>query len=189
MYQQRIRSNILALAFFTILSACAEPMGINQKNTVTLPLLSAWYNGKVVYYITTDASEKTIAVTMGANLAPRLGDGLPEYPKPPEQKTLIEKVYEFTNNPQQKVFSAAPGPIGPTSADGNYSPIWLVILVTWKKDKLVHALTSEAEILDAEARGDVELKRTDILLNCPIVGSEDGARLPHVTLNYGPKQY
>jgi hypothetical protein len=120
---------------------------------------------------------------MGANLTPRLSDGLPNYPKPPDQKTVIERVYAFTNNPQNKVFSSAPYPIGPASADRHYSPIWLAVNVTWSAKAVQKTLTSENDILAQEEAGALTLERTTILLNCPIVGSAAGGFLPNSSLH------
>lgn len=164
------------------LSGCSIG-GTAPPDRATLPLLTAWYDGKLVYYITTDVSERKIAEKMGANLAPRLTDGLPDYPKPPGQKTILEKVYDFTNSPQNKVFSSAPEPIGPASRDRHYSPVWLAILVTWQADHKIRTLTSEEAILDAAEKGEISLVTSDILLNCPIVGSAEGKTLPNVTLH------
>ena len=160
--------------------ACSElPGHPAQGATVTLPLLSAWYDGQKVYYVTTDVSDPAVARIMGANLTPRMSDGLPSYPKPPTQKTLIERVYNFTNSPQDKVFSSAPAPIGPASADKHYSPIWLAVNVTWAASAKQTTLTSEEEILQQEDAHMLTLQRTEILLNCPIVGSETGGFLPN----------
>ena len=178
MHRKLVRM-LIAAAIGASMSACSGPSSpVAQSSGITLPLLSAWYNGQKVYYITTDVSEPKVAQIMGANLAPRMSDGLPSYPKPPEQKTLIERVYSFTNSPQDKVFSSAPAPIGPASADKHYSPIWLAVNVTWAPSATQKILTSEEEILEQVDAHMLILEQTDILLNCPIVGSEAGGFLP-----------
>ena len=167
-----------------VLASCAEQADPAWPVSVTFPLRTAWHNGEQIYYITTDVSDRTIAEKMGANLSPRLSDGLPDYPKPPEQRTLIERVYDFSNSSQYKVFSSEPKPIGPASRDLNYSPVWLMVIVTWKADQHIETLKSEEEILAAAARGVVMLTQTDILLNCPIVANADGKTLPNVSLSH-----
>ena len=169
-----LRKLLVILLAGVSISACSAP-----SRTITLPLLSAWYDGRKVYYVTTDVSEPKVAQIMGANLAPRLSDGLPDYPKPPGQKTLIERVYNFTNSPQDKVFSSAPAPIGPASTDKHYSPVWLAVNVTWTSSATPKILTSEEEILQQEEEHTLTLERTEVLLNCPIVGSETGGFLPN----------
>jgi len=170
---------LMAVAIGASMSACSGPRSpLTQSAGITLPLLSAWYDGQKVYYVTTDVSDPKVAQIMGANLAPRMSDGLPVYPKPPGERTLIERVYSFTNSPQDKVFSSAPAPIGPASTDKHYSPIWLAVNVTWAPSATQKILTSEEEILEQEDAHMLTLERTDIVLNCPIVGSETGGFLP-----------
>lgn len=173
---------LILLAVGVSMGACSEPSRpVTGAGGITLPLLSAWYEGKKVYYITTDVSDPKVAQIMGANLTPRLSDGLPGYPKPPTQKSLIERVYAFTNSPQDKVFSSAPAPIGPASADRHYSPIWLAVNVTWAPTANQKTLTSEEEILEQEDAHLLTLEQTEVLLNCPIVGSETGGFLPNAS--------
>jgi len=176
-----VRKTIVGLLMLVALGASMTACSTPARDGITLPLLSAWYDGKRVYYITTDVSEPKVAEIMGANLAPRLSDGLPSYPKPPTQKSLIERVYTFTNSPQDKVFSSAPAPIGPTSVDRHYSPVWLNVNVTWAPSAKQKILTSEEDILEQEDAHALTLDRTDVLLNCPIVGSEIGGFLPNTS--------
>jgi hypothetical protein len=179
---RRGRKLAFALVLGTLVGACSTTTGKGSENGgITLPLLSAWYDGKKVYYVTTDVSDRKVAQIMGANLTPRLKDGLPSYPKAPTQTTLLERVYAFTNSPQDKVFSSAPAPIGPASADRHYSPIWLAVNVTWAPSATPKTLTSEEDILAEEEAHSLTLERTEILLNCPIVGSETGGFLPNTS--------
>ena len=122
-----------------------------------------------------------MANMMNANFAPRLADAVTAVPKPPGEKSVLERVYKFTADAQDAVFASVPNPIGPTSRDTIYSPLWLVFWVTWKPGVEPQLLTSEEAILAAEEAGKVELKRTDIVINCPIVGSPAGA-MPGVVL-------
>lgn len=48
----------------------------NAAATVELPLLSGWYDGTVVFYITTDVSQQQMAQAARANYVPRLRHAL-----------------------------------------------------------------------------------------------------------------
>ncbi|ETI60754.1 DUF7482 domain-containing protein [Marinomonas profundimaris] len=141
-----------------------------QVESIRLPLLHGWHDGKDVLYITTDVSDQTVAKAKNANYAPRLRDAVPNYPKPPQVKTVLERVYAFPNGEQSKsVFASVPEPLGYLSADRHYSPLWLMYVVVWKDPNKAQELTSEEAIFVAEDQGMVTIERTDIVLNCPVI--------------------
>ena len=141
-----------------------------QQDRVSVPLLHAWYDGKEVLYITTDVSDQAIAKAKQVNYAPRLRDAVPHYPKPPQVKTVLERVYAFPNKEQTwSVFASAPEPLGSESQNTHYSPLWLMYTVVWKDPSKAQELTSQDAILIAEDEGLVTVERTDIVLNCPII--------------------
>ena len=163
-----------------------ESTNIRRSSTftsVSLPVLSGWYEGKRIYYITTEISDPQMAVNAGATYAPRLKDALPPTPRPPDWATVLDRVYKFDANDQDAVFAAEPKPVGPRSTDVTYSPLWIAYMVTWKAGTHRRQLLSEAAILDAEAGGEVTVERTDIVINCPIVATEVGEHLRNVRLH------
>lgn len=172
-----IKWNAVAGLMLGTLTACSTSATHEAQiaTTVTLPLHEAWYAGAKVYYISTESSDPGLASQMGVNFAPRLADAIPNYPKSPEQKSAIERVYEFSHAEQGAVFASAPAPIGPASRDTQYSPLWLVYWITWKPGVAARTLTSEQMVLDEEARGSIEVARSKIVVNCPIVGTKSSA--------------
>ena len=78
-----------------------------------------------------------------------------------------------------------PIPLGPKSADEQYSPLWLVFEVTWLEGANGRELKSENEILEAADLGLVRLERTNVLVNCPVVATGDGTSLPGTVFNDG----
>jgi hypothetical protein len=60
---------------------------------------------------------------------------------------------------------------GDTIAPGQtaYPPLWAIIKVTWKSGARRHLLRSYAAIKMAAATGQVTLKKTSLVVNCPIV--------------------
>ncbi|MBJ7536069.1 DUF7482 domain-containing protein [Marinomonas transparens] len=163
----------LALVAVVLLASCANYSTQDiqvQERQVSLPLLRGWHNGEEVRYITTDVSDRKMAQSMGANYAPRLRDAIPRYPKPPQVKTILERVYAFPNGEQaSNVFASVPSPLGYLSEDRRYSPVWLMYQVTWKDSNKASSLTSEEAVLEAEDEGLVIIKRTNIVVNCPVI--------------------
>jgi hypothetical protein len=163
--------SLLSILFILSISGCAYH---GSPTTVSLPLLTAWYEGQAISYVTTDVSDKTMAAMINANYAPRLANAIPSYPKPPQVKTLLERVYAFPNGEQSRtVFASIPTPLGADSTDKNYSPVWLMYTITWVSKDNVQELKSEADIFKAEAQNWITITRTNVVVNCPIV-SIDG---------------
>ncbi|MGB0784161.1 MAG: DUF7482 domain-containing protein [Marinomonas sp.] len=162
-----LMKSVLAVVIVSLLSACSA---VPKQPTVSLPLLHGWHDDKEVLYITTDVSDQAVAKAKNANYAPRLRDAVPNYPKPPQVKTVLERVYAFPNGEQSKsVFASVPEPLGHNSQDTHYSPLWLMYVVVWKDPNKATELTSEEAILTAEDQGLVTVERTDIVLNCPVI--------------------
>lgn len=150
-----------------LLSACTSA---SKNQQVSFPVLKAWYEGKDVLYVTTDVSDREMAKAMNANYAPRLRDAIPRYPKPPQVKTVLERVYAFPNKEQDRtVFPSAPEPLGYLSENSAYSPLWIMYAVVWKDPSQAYDLKSEEAIFVAEDQGLVTIERTDIVVNCPVI--------------------
>jgi hypothetical protein len=180
---------VAAVASVTIgvvlqLSGCAGYGGIRRPETISMAVSLGWYNGERVYYITTDITDPPMARGAGVNLALRMRDAIPTYPKPPEQKDVLERVYKFPNGEQDAVFASIPNPVGPLSSDAQYSPLWLLYAVRIVGGRNTELLSSEEAILAAQEAGKVTVTHTEIVINCPIVGTERGGLLPGMKLGY-----
>ncbi|WP_237772468.1 DUF7482 domain-containing protein [Herbaspirillum robiniae] len=167
-------------------SLAAAPAVHAQQNTdtVELPLISGWYEGKPVRYVTTDVSDRQAAAEMGANYVPRLANAIAPQPAAPGQKSAVERIYSFANFRQGGVLPSLPNPTGSGNADPNYSPLWQVHKVIWQAGKTPRLLKSEEEILAAEDGGEVKIEKTGIIVNCPVVISEYGS-LPGIRVKLG----
>ena len=87
-----------------------------------------------------------------------------------------DDIYHVTNFTQGNVIPSAPIPAGPGNTDPNYTPLWQLSLVTWKASP--HILKSEEEVLNAQSQGLVEIVKTNIVLNCPVIYTPEGGLLP-----------
>lgn len=171
----------LIATWLAIQSASAQST-LPAKDTVELPLVSGWYEGKLVCYITTDVSDKQAAADMGANYVPRLANALNRQPQPGQPGT-VERIYKIVNFAQGSVLPSLPEPIGDNNANTNYSPLWQVYAVRWNAGKTPHLLKSEEEVLAAEEAGDVHIDKTLIVVNCPVVFTAADGALPNVKLH------
>ncbi|MDD5035647.1 MAG: hypothetical protein PHE55_12905 [Methylococcaceae bacterium] len=142
--------------------------------TVELPLVKGWFDGKPVLYLQTEASDADVAKAQGVNYVPRLANAISSQP------SSVDDIYVVTNFTQSNIIASAPIPTGPTNQSADYSPLWQVTTVTWKTPSMAHTLMSEQEVMDAQAAGLVSLEQTQIVVNCPVVYSPDGGKLPNI---------
>src|SRR5271155_1401423 len=174
-------NRVMALVITLMLLPACSSLRLNGPR-VTLPAIAGWYDGMRVYYVTTEITDPTMARNAGVTYAPRLEDAVPQYPKPPELRTVLERVYKFPGNEQDAVFASAPTPPGPESSDAAYSPLWLAYFVRRNALSRPHALTSERAIQYATEANEVSVERTSIVINCPIIWTAAGGALPHSRL-------
>lgn len=174
----------LALASLPLLlaGACTTTPPLAGTDQASLPVLRGWFEGEVVFYITTDVSHADVAEGKGANFAPRLADALPAGPAVPGRRSSVDKVYAVTNFKQESIFASAPFPMGSASRDTAYSPLWQMVKVTWVAGKAPQTLKSEEAVLAAVDSGAVTLEPTRVVLNCPIVHRGLKGALPGVSL-------
>ena len=133
---------------------------------VTLPLVQGYFNGESVYYVNTEASDAAVAATDGTTFVPKLAISI--------AVGATADLYHVTNFAQPNVLDSVPYPLGPSNADPDYSPLWLIHLVTWAPGVTPVVLTSEAAVLAAQAAGKVTLQATSIVVNCPVVVTPRG---------------
>jgi hypothetical protein len=139
----------------------------NAAMTVELPLLAGWYQGQLVHYVTTDISDQGMAKGAAINYVPRLKSALRA--PTPGQPSAVDRVYKFANSDQGSVFPSAPQPTGYTSASTDYTPLWVVYMVTWLPGSKPRVLHSEEEVMAAEEGKLISIAPTNIVINCPIL--------------------
>ena len=171
-----MRSTNFLIVATSLLAACASPLFDVGKSETVLPLSRAWVDGRIVEYVTTDISDLAMARMMGANHVP----GLAAAARLPPGSSLVERVYKFPNEEQISIFQSAPNPVGSENQDRSYSPLWRVVLVRWSGQNIKRELKSEEELLAAEAKKEVALEVTGIVVNCPVTRTTKGQALKGV---------
>lgn len=185
--RQRPLGFLVALlsAVCVVLSGCVTAP-TTQDLRLHMPLQQGWFEGQSVFYITTDASDAEVAKKLGANFSPRLVHALPPLAADQNGKRIpssVDKVYAFPNFAQANVFASAPKPMGYQSTETAYTPIWLMVTVTWKPGHTPRALKSEDAVLDAEEKGFVVVTSTGVIVNCPIVHRGALGALPGASMS------
>jgi hypothetical protein len=139
---------------------------------IDIPLIKEYVNGKEMYVIATDASDKETADTITnktgfkANVAPVLS-------KTPID--VLAQAYAFKNGIkgdgllgfQLSVLSAKPG-------DEGYSPLYQINKVTWVNPENAQELKSVDEIVAAENNGQLKIEKTNVVVNEPAVKWDGG---------------
>lgn len=171
-----MKRQCLAMISAVLLTACAGPRFDAGGRETVLPLQRAWFEGQIVEYVATDVSDRAMAQAQGINHVPRLTAAAAMQ----GPHALTSRVYKFAGGEQIGVFQSAPDPTGGNNADRAYSPLWRVVMTRWLRTDAIIELKSEEAVLAAEARGELALEVTDIVINCPVTRSVDGLALQGV---------
>lgn len=174
------RTNRLRLPFVlavlmaaVVLSACSA-QGQSGGDFATLPAGKAYAEGKEIYFSHTEASDPGIAETL-SNMMKSPVLYVPSLAQVPAE--ALADVYVFENGLDGK------GPLGfqpdvfnnPPGSEG-YSPLRQIVLVKWADGVSARELKSAAEIVAAEAAGEVTLSKPGVVVNMPFMVWDGGKR-------------
>jgi hypothetical protein len=150
-----------------VLSHIAAFATVNANSSESLPLSKAYVKGNIAYFIATDASNNQTAASIAENLGYKINYA-PSLALVPE--VAQQQGYEFLNGIkgegafdfQIPIASALPGEKG-------YSPIVQLNLVSWNENATAIELKSEEEILNVQNNGELDVTKTNILINSPAI--------------------
>ena len=132
----------------SIISAAALvlTLGLNSARADKPTTIPTWFDGQVVHVIP----------AVSSNVAGVTNDAI--------VNKVANPLYAFNGAQDHVLGTAIPGVAG-------YSPWWSVVVVTVLDDRDVSTdpFTSEEEILEAYANGEVDLFETDFVLLCQVV--------------------
>ena len=159
---------ILALT----LAACAPKAAEMPK--AELPAGKAWAEGKEIYFVHTEASDAGVAEKL-TNMMESPVVFVPSLANVPDDS--LANVYVFTNGVEGS------GPFGfqadvfdnPPGTDG-YSPLRRLNVIAWVDASTARELKSAAEVLDAEAAGELTIEQPGVVINMPFVVWDGGQR-------------
>ncbi|MFZ0695614.1 MAG: hypothetical protein WAM88_00585 [Nitrososphaeraceae archaeon] len=185
--QSMLIVHFVAMAF-CMMSALLSPttfsLFVSQQNamaqqetlktaSIEIPLSKGYVDGKIAYFIATDASDeqavKSIMNNTGftINYAPILAQ-IPESQRGQGYLFLNGIKGEAPNGFQLPVANAVPG-------DEDYSPIWESNFVKWNDNATAKELKSVEEVLSAQNSGELTVTETDIIVNSPAVNYTSGS--------------
>jgi len=135
--------------------------------SINMPLSKGYVDGKIRYFLATDASDNKIATSITnstgfkVNFAPTLAM---------TPISVRGQGYDFLNGVkgdgsfgfQTPVANAMPG-------EKNYSPLVQLNLVKWNSSAKPTVLTSVGEIMNAQKNGQITIINTNIVINSPVV--------------------
>lgn len=159
-------------------------MGSGQMDGMTagagvprFPPVAAYYDGERVFFAHTETSDREVSdMLTGMMDSPVIT--VPELARTPD--AALGPVYVFTNGVrpdgprgplgfQPDVFDTAPG-------EPAYTPLRRLVQLTWTEDARPRLLTSSAEIEQAVDAGELSMKRTNVVINAPLLTWPDGQR-------------
>jgi hypothetical protein len=142
--------------------------------SISIPVSKGYVNGKIAYFISTDATEKQIVSSVSnttkfiINYAPILADT----PQSTHQQGYVFingiKGGGQPNDFQLPVASATPNSTN-SSENKGYSPLFQINYVKWNNNSNPRILTAVDQILDAQNKGELTIIKTNIVINSPFI--------------------
>ncbi|MBI3842748.1 MAG: hypothetical protein HY295_06380 [Thaumarchaeota archaeon] len=134
---------------------------------LVMPLVRGLYDGKDVFYISTEASDSDVAtlLTKFTNFPVTFAPALAKTP----DKGLAN-IFVFKNGVNGVgVLGFQPNVVDSIPGQSKYSALWKINFVEWKDSATAKVLGSDDEIADAQTKGQVTVTPTNVVVNCPIV--------------------
>jgi len=167
-----MRAKFLILVLLvSLLVACAPK---EEMPTALLPAGKAFAEGKEIFFVHTEASDAGVAEKLtGMMESPVIF--VPSLANVPNAS--LANVYVFTNG------IAGSGPLGfqldifdnpPGTAE--YTPLRYLNHITWTDETKARELKSAAEVLGAEASGELTIEQPGVVINMPFVVWDGGQR-------------
>ena len=141
---------------------------VSSSPSISIQLSKGYVNGKIAYFIATDASDNQIALSITNNTGFKVNyaPNLALTPESARQQGFVFingiKASESPIGFQLGVASALPG-------ENGYSPLSQINFVKWNANTTPRILKSAAEIMTAERNGELIVAKTNIVINSPAV--------------------
>lgn len=163
---------LLLVALTFVMAACAPQQSGPAK--AELPAGKAFAEGKEIYFVHTEASDAGVAEKL-TNMMKSPVMLVPSLADVPDE--ALANVYVFTNGVEGS------GPFGfqadvfdnPPGTDG-YTPLRRLNVIAWGEGITARQLTSAADVLAAEAAGDLTIEQPGVVINMPFVVWDGGKR-------------
>lgn len=162
--------SLVALTFVVV--ACAPQQ--NGPAKAELPAGKAFAEGQEIYFVHTEASDAGVA-EMLTDMMKSPVMLVPSLANVPDES--LANVYVFTNGVEGS------GPFGfqadvfdnPPGTDG-YTPLRRLNVITWADGVTAREITAAADVLAAEAAGELTIEQPGVVINMPFVVWDGGQR-------------
>jgi len=165
----------LAIVLLTACAQVKEKSVESEEFYESIPVIDGFYNGEKVWFIHPDVSNAEVSekLTRMINYKTLY---VPQHNEAVDAAKLA-KLYVFTNGIDHKdVKPWGGGPFGfqidifdSIPGDEGYTALRRPYLVAWEDDSKPRILTSEKELLETEAAGELTIEETDFVVNVPIM--------------------
>ncbi|MFL6424764.1 MAG: hypothetical protein ACJ71R_14380 [Nitrososphaeraceae archaeon] len=142
---------------------------LSSSSSVSIHLSKGYVNGRIAYFIATDASDSQIAASITNNTGFKVNFA-PNLALTPE--SARQQGYDFINGIKTSDESPIGFQLGVTSAlpgEKGYSPLNQLNFVKWNANATPRILKSVAEITAAEKNGELTIAKTNVVINSPVV--------------------
>ncbi|HXS59253.1 MAG TPA: hypothetical protein VN703_00375 [Candidatus Sulfopaludibacter sp.] len=157
---------ILIICFITAISNSSNIFAISN-DTISIHLSKGYVDGRLAFFIATDSSDNQTAASINDSFGHRINFAplLSSIPK-----LYIQQGYDFINGIkgegpfgfQLPIASALPG-------DKYYSPLVQLNFIKWNKNANARLLKSSEEIGQAQRNNELQIIKTNIIINSPAV--------------------
>jgi|SRR6185437_7316278 hypothetical protein len=157
---------ILIICFITAISNSSNIFAISN-DTISIHLSKGYVDGRLAFFIATDSSDNQTAASINDSFGHRINFAplLSSIPK-----LYIQQGYDFINGIkgegpfgfQLPIASALPG-------DKYYSPLVQLNFIKWNKIANARLLKSSEEIGQAQRNNELQIIKTNIIINSPAV--------------------
>ncbi|MFL6413523.1 MAG: hypothetical protein ACJ71K_20070 [Nitrososphaeraceae archaeon] len=167
-------NNTIASSSATLASS-SNNNTVSSNSSISIQLSKGYVNGKIAFFIATDASDNQIALSITNNTGFKVNyaPNLALTPESARQQGYVFingiKTSESPMGFQLGVASALPG-------ENGYSPLNQVNFVKWNANTTPRILKSAAEIMTAESNGELIVAKTNIVINSPAVAQRSLAK-------------
>jgi hypothetical protein len=147
---------------------------LSQSNIpIDIPMMKGYQNGQEIFFIATDASDNQTAAAI-TNQTDFKVNVSPVLSKAPE--SALNQAYGFTNGiPGDGPFGFQLPVVATKPGDQGFSPLWKLNLVEWNQNTTPKELKSAQEIMAAQQNGSLTIKKTDVVVNHPVIKWDGGS--------------
>jgi hypothetical protein len=147
---------------------------LSQSNIpIDIPMMKGYQNGQEIFFIATDASDNQTAAAITNQTGFKVNVS-PVLSKAPE--SALNQAYGFTNGiPGDGPFGFQLPVVTTKPGDQGFSPLWKLNLVEWNQNTTPKELKSAQEIMAAQQNGSLTIKKTDVVVNHPVIKWDGGS--------------